>query len=803
MGMKVDLSGVKSFFFERGEKVGMIACAVVGLGLFGYGIVGGFGAKSAPGGKSYPDAIKTEVASIQSKLSEGSEVEDFPDPTPKDGIEWKAIRLPFKQGQMFTHTESQHTKRTNPRALAALADAEGKHIQMDYIRGTIFAYDVNLQKQTATVVKDAMQMKDFKKPGFPLQKQPPMPKGMQGMNAQEPLTTVQPVRMLVVNAVFPMRDQINEFRKAFRMMHEGELFLTPQDLPRVVGMNVWKTEVVPGQPSQWKPLVVNNFEADRLEVDPALMSILREAKFDEEPSLLSHAMVQGLVMPLPSLTPLTNSGSYPKVELAGIEPAEEGMGNPGVPGPRPPMQGGGRGGPGRPMPAPGGMPRPGGGGGAEAELETISWKRLAPQLIEKFTGQFYALDPDGMFPDPDEGKDPANAQIRQPVPQQGFGQQLPPFYKSPSIYSSTQFWSRFPPTPLPADFVPMGANQPVPNPRGVPLARPQPGPVAGNVGMKPYDALIRFFDADVRPGKTYKYKIQVRLANPNEGKKTDVAFAALADIKELKPAEAVETPTYTIPGEYELYAVDQKPENPKVINGSDDREAKADEVAIQIHKWVDQTTDSTTGANHAIGDWVIAERILLRRGDPVGRTVNVEIPVWDKVRQTYELGSAQIGQAFGPIPKAKDKKFGPKGFELPPKDLGRPRPPVPPAPGMLPGTMPAMNDVGIPINFAETTPPAILVDFDGGKRSFKAGATTVSDDSASNLLILTSDGRLIVRNTRTDSDGDSPEAKTRLDRINAWKEKVEAFRLTDGANPARPQVAPTPGNNNPFQFRRN
>ena len=43
MAVKLDLSGVKSFFFEKGEKVGMFACAAVALVLIGYGMMGGMG----------------------------------------------------------------------------------------------------------------------------------------------------------------------------------------------------------------------------------------------------------------------------------------------------------------------------------------------------------------------------------------------------------------------------------------------------------------------------------------------------------------------------------------------------------------------------------------------------------------------------------------------------------------------------------------------------------------------------------------------------------------------------------------
>ena len=92
---------------------------------------------------------------------------------------------------------------------------------------------------------------------------------------------------------------------------------------------------------------------------------------------------------------------------------------------------------------------------------------------------------------------------------------------------------------------------------------------------------------------------------------------------------------------------------------------------------------------------------------------------------------------------------------------------------------------GTPVNFAETTPPAILVDFDGGKRTDKK----IRDESAAQLLILNADGKLIVRSSRTDSDPDTAEFKTRQKRIDDWKAKVEPLRNIENpmGNPAPPQ----------------
>src|SRR5207248_6521101 len=90
--------------------------------------------------------------------------------------------------------------------------------------------------------------------------------------------------------------------------------------------------------------------------------------------------------------------------------------------------------------------------------------------------------------------------------------------------------------------------------RGGPMG---PGGIGAGANRAPWDrdALVRFIDPDVVPGKTYQYYVKVFLANPNYKKKADVAFTQLADIPYLESKIEV-TPTITIPKESFLYAGD-------------------------------------------------------------------------------------------------------------------------------------------------------------------------------------------------------------------------------------------------------
>src|SRR5262249_3772368 len=89
---------------------------------------------------------------------------------------------------------------------------------------------------------------------------------------------------------------------------------------------------------------------------------------------------------------------------------------------------------------------------------------------------------------------------------------------------------------------------------------------------------------------------------------------------------------------------------------------------------------------------------------------------------------------------------------------------------------------GIPVDFS-TNPRALLVDFEGGKgqlMNFRRPGdkidSKVLDDSSVELLVMTEDGRLLVRNSKVDNDN-----KERGDRSREWKDLIT--RVKDTANP--------------------
>ena len=250
-------------------------------------------------------------------------------------------------------------------------------------------------------------------------------------------------------------------------------------------------------------------------------------------------LMQGLSMPLPRLAILP-TGQYPALRLAGLEVDENAL----VDGVR---RGGMPDNPGmnqfKPFPGP-----TGGAGGGHASRDAgnrqathcvqdnaFPWQKVKKDLQDKLNDRTFVLDPLLINFDPEDDKKDADPQMRNE-------NKFDSFFQGNSPFASHIFWSRYPKPAMP---LAPGAKEP---------KNPLANPVAVS---KPYDALVRFVDPTAEAGKTYKYLVQVRMANPNFGKKDEVAFPGLAEVKELRSA-TVETPTITIPEEY--YALRRRSE---------------------------------------------------------------------------------------------------------------------------------------------------------------------------------------------------------------------------------------------------
>jgi len=166
-------------------------------------------------------------------------------------------------------------------------------------------------------------------------------------------------------------------------------------------------------------------------------------------------------------------------------------------------------------------------------------------------------------------------------------------------------------------------KRPWESPHGEPGAVDRKAPKAGPTQVVLSDALIRFFDPDVQPGKTYRYSVRIRMANPQpwqgKGRRPQATRRLQGTrVSAQRHARLDHYPEITIPGDYAWYAIDQT--RSPCHKGADFKDVfNPDKTPVQIHRWIDRLTDDN-GKTYETGDWAIAERLYTRRGEPIGRT---------------------------------------------------------------------------------------------------------------------------------------------------------------------------------------
>ena len=320
---------------------------------------------------------------------------------------------------------------------------------------------------------------------------------------------------------------------------------------------------------------------------------------------------------------------------------------------------------------------------------------------------------------------------------------------------------------------------------GMPGAGMKPGfpgmPGAGAPGMSsgasamadlpaPDDCIVRVMDFTLESGKTYQYRMRVKLRNPNY-MRSDVAQESYAKEEELRPDPESwrELPPVTSPLEQFMYAA------LPVVNEGLVPETDRNKAFLEIHHWVEKTT--VGGGDVDVGEWVVVPRHKISRGDFIGRDTLVQgVPTWNRSIHGSDFLHDQSTQASG-------------------KATGEP---------------------AVMVNLVArrgTTPVQfILADFEGPyflherveRKDGRTSTTRIEDpkrpalnakqdpDTWTESLILTTDGRLLARNSAsTEID---PERKERLKaydaRVSQVKKEIDDSRKTGAPG--------TPGGTNPF-----
>lgn len=773
MKFKLDTAALKQFMFEKGERVGLIACTVIMVLVVGYALYSGLSSRGTEKGEPWDVAINKAADRLKQNIAAVTlKEEDLTAKVPKaENFNWWPVPYTGQFLQLFPAPDKRNNKKLNPFVLQIMTGDEDKLWQLNYYACGTFMYNIDPANKKATVILGA----GGDKGGAGGMK---IGGAAQGGNLSNIAKNVRPTRMVVVSAIFPMRDQLEEYRNALRYASVEELLSHRDELPKPIGLDVQRSEALPG--GKWTPYAPL-FSVDKngkpIAKSPVIKDMMRRMLVDEdEPQLAAQYIFPGLVTPMPKLA----NAEYAKLDLKGFDvkaqvAAADGEG---------PMRGGPMGfqpkGPAMPGKGPA-MPGKKGamvgeqmggaaaaGAGANTILREESWSKLAPELKAKFDERFNVFDPLAQVtaaPDK-KGKMAINAK--------GLGQDggAGGVFGWDLILGNAAAGGGGFPGPMGGAANPMRGEVEMADVEGGAKA----GPASLNVTLN--DALVRFFDPTVEPGKTYCYIVRVRMANPNYTKRADVEFQALADKRELdwmpvpNPQGWVVSPAITIPGDYFFYATDQTPEV-KIKGGADSNaapNANPNTTPIQVHRWLGKVPDPRSGTDWLTADWAIAERLYTRRGEPIGRhEVLIEMGTWNMQQQMFEIGVS--GRAARALPKAP-----------------QPNKAEPIA-------------TGIPVDLV-TVPPALVVDFDGGRKTnFERRDRSkefMEDFSAVELLVLMPDGRLVLRNSRIDSDTEMPAGAERHDRFVFWRDRIASLRQNRAAAGAGVEDGPMmPGGKGP------
>jgi hypothetical protein len=268
---------------------------------------------------------------------------------------------------------------------------------------------------------------------------------------------------------------------------------------------------------------------------------------------------------------------------------------------------------------------------------------------------------------------------------------------------------------------------------------PAPGPetppregVLSNEPAGPDKCLVRFIDVAVRPGMIYEYRMKVRMFNPTY-KKTDKAVTKfITETEQIEGNDwAVIPEKVKVPDELLFFAVDEKRSTEGTV-------VQPERVPVQVQHWLDlaQTDPKNKSSEVPVGEWSILEKIWAHRGEYIGETKEVEVPIWVTTMKKFLFAM-----------HADDTPLRKPGA-APPRRI---------------------KHKGIPVDF---NTGVLLVDFAGGKRYYPVGASKVLDEGPVELLVLSPDGKkLLVRNGRVDAD--NPERKKHVEEWKSVQEKVK------------------------------
>jgi hypothetical protein len=507
---------------------------------------------------------------------------------------------------------------------------------------------------------------------------------------------IVPVRMAMIQGAFPLKNQMEEFRRALRF--QTTIQMEDEITPEFSGLKVERRQYdLNGKllSKTWEP--VDLFK----ELVPFLV-------FDSEPEdqqMMAYGLIwprDRLVVPRPALA---RDQTYPEPKLKGIQATIEEI--------KQQMQG--------------------------APLPPTQWKTR----FSKNPTDFDAFENSGM--DSTMGEEGG---MMRGEPMRGRGGDADAMGARGDRRGGMPLRGSMPPGSgmAPGAGVAgrgIGAGSMPPGAMAAAGIRPgtMPGVPGGMQGMLntqqlyPEKVLVRFTDPSVKPGFMYEYQVTIRMKNPLYKKEDKAMIKTQTIAEEILSQPVVISQKLVVPHEFNYYFVTENAQRARAmsVNGA---------TPVQIHRWLDTTpNDLHNGVRIPVGDWSIAEQVPAYRGEFIGRIENQEVPTWFPLQESFMFASR---------PDARTKR----------------------------------RLKGIPVDFNTGN---ILVDYQGGalQRYTRKDGSGVEDSSEVDALVLTRDGRLVLRNSQDDTDD-----KDRKERLNAWRDWIKEVRdkKDEGYRPQMQQV---------------
>ena len=266
----------------------------------------------------------------------------------------------------------------------------------------------------------------------------------------------------------------------------------------------------------------------------------------------------------------------------------------------------------------------------------------------------------------------------------------------------------------------------------------------------PAAILVRFIDNSVEPGTGYRYRIKVRMQNPNwvgpreGGRVADpaayerVARRRDADIEVIEGPFVEMNQIIVAPRESQSFAVDPPPADLKAETPP--IRLRHGEGLIQIQRWLPYV--NIKGFFEPVGNW-IAPNVIAAPGRFLGGEQLILLPIWSSEANNY-LQRAVASERF-----SKSTRYG------------------------------VLTDPARP------GPKLMVVAVDGGLVRGRFSGRTLEEETATEILLLNEDGSMrVLRSTVDNADA------TRLQREKAWRDWSDNAPTAIGSSPKK--------NDNPF-----